>query len=57
MDTPDQQAKHMARLRRLDRAIITGGFAYMLAGLGYLGYLTMVVQRCHAQLAAMVELF
>ena len=37
-----------------DRVIIIGGFAYMLAGLGYLGYLTMVVQRCHAQLAAMV---
>ncbi len=38
MDTPDQQAQRMARLRRLDRAIIIGGFAWMTAGLIYLAY-------------------
>ena len=57
MDTPEQQAKHMARLRRLDRAIMTGGLTLMLAGLGYLGYCTLVVHRLHAQLAAMVGRF
>jgi len=57
MDTPEPHAKHIARLRRLDRVIMTGGFTLMIAGLIYLAYLTLVVHRMAAQLAAMGERF
>ncbi len=57
MDTPEQHAKHMARLRMWDRLIIIGGFTLMIAGLGYLHYCTMVIHRLQAQLAAMVARF
>ncbi len=57
MDTPEPHAKHMARLRRLDRVIMTGGFTLMIAGLIYLAYLTLEVHLMAVRMAAMVGRF